>query len=74
MIYFSNLLGAPVEFENLILFDGPHTRPFMTWLPDKKCQTNNFGKNRAVGYISLQSFLLQFFLSIFEMNLRKNMF
>jgi hypothetical protein len=46
----------------------------MTWLPDKKCQTNNFGKNRAVGYISLQSFLLQFFRSTFEMNLRKNIF
>ena len=65
MIYFSHLLGAPVEIENPILFDGPHTRPFMTRLPDKKCQTNNFGKNRAVGYISLQSFLLQFSRSIF---------
>ena len=47
VIYFSHLLGAPVEIENLILFDGP----FMTRLPDKKCQTNNFGKNRPVVYI-----------------------
>ena len=70
VIYFSHLLGAPVEIENLILFDGF----FMTRLPNKKCQTNNFGKNRPVGCWIHISFLVQFSWSIFKIILRKNLF
>ena len=31
-------------------FDGLLTHPFMTLLPDKKCQTSSFDKIIAVGY------------------------
>ena len=58
------MYNIAVEIENLLLLNGP----FMTRLPDKKCQTNNFGKNRPVGYISLfcYSFLGQFLKLILE--------
>ena len=36
-----------------MMFDGLLTHPFMTRLPDKKCQTNSFDKIIAVGYESI---------------------
>ena len=36
-----------------MIFDWLLTHPFMTRLPDKKCQTSSFDKIIAVGYESI---------------------
>ena len=42
-----------MKIQNLMIFGGLLTRPFMIRLPDKKCQTSNFDKIIAVGYKSI---------------------